>query len=40
MRELRLERIDRAPVSESPLAQPLRQAGFRASYRGYVLRRA
>ena len=40
MRELRLERIDRAPVGESPLAESLRQAGFRASYRGYVLRRA
>ncbi len=39
MRELRLERIDRAPVGESPLAESLREAGFRASYRGYVLRR-
>ncbi|CAN5116186.1 ATP-dependent helicase [soil metagenome] len=39
MRELRLERVDRAPVTESPLAEPLRGAGFRPSYRGYVLRR-
>jgi len=39
MRELRLERVDRAPVAESPLAESLREAGFRASYRGYALRR-
>jgi ATP-dependent Lhr-like helicase len=39
MRELRLERVDRAPVAESPLAEPLRAAGFRAGYRGYLLRR-
>ncbi len=39
MRELRLERIDRAPLAESPLAGPLREAGFRPSYRGWVLRR-
>jgi ATP-dependent Lhr-like helicase len=40
LRELRLERIDRAPVAESVLAQPLRDAGFRPGYRGYLLRRA
>jgi ATP-dependent Lhr-like helicase len=40
MRELRLERVDRAPVSESSAAQALRGAGFRPSYRGYLLRRA
>ena len=39
MRELRLERVDRAPVGESSLADPLRAAGFRPSYRGYLLRR-
>ncbi|HEX2766229.1 MAG TPA: DEAD/DEAH box helicase [Candidatus Limnocylindria bacterium] len=39
MRELRLERVDRGPVAESPLAEPLREAGFRPSYRGYLLRR-
>jgi ATP-dependent Lhr-like helicase len=39
MRELRLERVDRAPVSESALAEPLREAGFRPGYRGYLLRR-
>jgi hypothetical protein len=40
LRELRLERIDRAPVAESVLAEPLRDAGFRPGYRGYLLRRA
>jgi ATP-dependent helicase Lhr and Lhr-like helicase len=40
MRELRLERVDRAPVAESALADPLRLAGFRPSYRGWILRRA
>jgi ATP-dependent Lhr-like helicase len=39
-RELRIERIDRGPVGESPLADDLREAGFRPSYRGYVLRPA
>ena len=39
MRELRLERVDRAPVGESLVADALRQAGFRPSYRGYLLRR-
>jgi hypothetical protein len=39
MRELRLERVDRAPVGESALAERLREAGFRPSYRGYLLRR-
>ena len=36
--ELRLERVDRAPVAESALADALRTAGFRPSYRGWVLR--
>ncbi|HEX2883331.1 MAG TPA: DEAD/DEAH box helicase [Candidatus Limnocylindria bacterium] len=39
MRELRLERVDRGPVAESPLADALRDAGFRPSYRGWILRR-
>ncbi|HEX5038644.1 MAG TPA: DEAD/DEAH box helicase [Candidatus Limnocylindria bacterium] len=38
MRELRLERVDRTPVAESALADALRNAGFRPSYRGYLLR--
>jgi ATP-dependent Lhr-like helicase len=38
MRELRLERVDRGPVAESALAEPLREAGFRPSYRGWILR--
>jgi ATP-dependent Lhr-like helicase len=38
MRELRIERIDRAPVAESSLADALREVGFRSSYRGYLLR--
>lgn len=40
MRELRLERVDRAPVAESALADALREAGFGPSYRGWLLRRA
>ncbi|HEX7196545.1 MAG TPA: DEAD/DEAH box helicase, partial [Candidatus Limnocylindria bacterium] len=39
LRELRIERVDRGPVSESPLAEPLGEAGFRPSYRGWILRR-
>ncbi len=39
MRELRIERVDRGPVGESPLAALLAEAGFRPSYRGYLLRR-
>jgi len=39
MRELRLERVDRAPVGESAVADALREAGFRPSYRGYLIRR-
>ena len=38
LRELRLERADRGPVGDSLLAAALRDAGFRPSYRGYVLR--
>ena len=38
MRELALERIDRAPPAASPLADLLREAGFRPSYRAWVLR--
>jgi len=37
-RELRLERVDRAPVAGSSLADALRAAGFRPSYRGWLLR--
>ena len=39
LRELRIERVDRAPVRESSLAESLRNVGFRASFRGHVLRR-
>jgi hypothetical protein len=39
-RELRIERVDRGPVAESVLADALAAAGFRQSYRGYLLRRA
>jgi ATP-dependent Lhr-like helicase len=38
LRELRLERVDRGPVAESALADALRLAGFRPSYRGWILR--
>ena len=38
MRELRLERVDRVPVAESALGDALRDAGFRPSYRGWILR--
>ncbi|HET8586253.1 MAG TPA: DEAD/DEAH box helicase, partial [Candidatus Limnocylindria bacterium] len=37
MRELRLERVDRLPVAESPLADALRELGFRPSYRSWLL---
>ena len=40
MSELRLERVDRGPVGESRLAELLREAGFRPSFRGYLLRRS
>ncbi|MFN2484238.1 MAG: DEAD/DEAH box helicase [Candidatus Limnocylindria bacterium] len=39
LRELSIERVDRAPVGESALAPRLREAGFRPSYRSYLLRR-
>ncbi|HEX6139617.1 MAG TPA: DEAD/DEAH box helicase [Candidatus Limnocylindria bacterium] len=39
MRELRLERVDRVPPAESPLAERLRALGFRPSYRSWLLRR-
>jgi len=38
MRELRLERVDRLPVAESSLADALRERGFRATYRSWLLR--
>ena len=38
MRELRIERVDRGPVAESALADSLVSAGFRPSYRGWILR--
>jgi ATP-dependent Lhr-like helicase len=37
MRELRLERVDRLPVAESPLAEGLRGIGFRPTYRSWLL---
>ena len=39
VRELRIERVDRGPVAESALGEALAAAGFRASYRGWILRR-
>ena len=39
-RELRLDRVDRAPVGESSAAEALAAIGFRSSFRGWVLRRA
>jgi ATP-dependent helicase Lhr and Lhr-like helicase len=39
MRELRVERVDRLPPAESRLAGVLSGAGFRPSYRGWILRR-
>ncbi|MDP9250114.1 MAG: hypothetical protein M3O78_01945, partial [Chloroflexota bacterium] len=39
LRELRLERVDRVPVGDSPLAARLREIGFRPSYRSWLLRR-
>jgi ATP-dependent Lhr-like helicase len=38
MRELVIERVDREAVGASRIAQPLRAAGFRPAYRGYLLR--
>ncbi|HET7685579.1 MAG TPA: DEAD/DEAH box helicase [Candidatus Limnocylindria bacterium] len=38
MRELAIERVDRLPPAESALAEALRAAGFRPSYRAWVLR--
>jgi ATP-dependent Lhr-like helicase len=38
MREMRLERVDRMPPGESPLAPLLTEIGFRSSYRAWVLR--
>ncbi|HEX7173193.1 MAG TPA: helicase-related protein, partial [Candidatus Limnocylindria bacterium] len=38
MRELRLERVDRGPTAESAIADRLEGAGFRPSYRGWILR--
>jgi ATP-dependent Lhr-like helicase len=38
-RELIIERVDREPVTASPMAETLRSLGFRPSYRGYLLRR-
>jgi ATP-dependent Lhr-like helicase len=35
-----IEEIDGAPVDESPLAEPLRAAGFTRTPRGYLLRSA
>jgi ATP-dependent Lhr-like helicase len=38
LKELRLERVDRAPPGESALADALRGLGFRPSYRSWLLR--
>jgi ATP-dependent helicase Lhr and Lhr-like helicase len=40
LRSLQIERVDGTPVSESPARDLLAEAGFRAGYRGYVLRPA
>jgi hypothetical protein len=37
-RELRLERVDRVPPADSPLAEALRGIGFRPTYRGWIRR--
>ena len=39
LRELRIERIDRLPPGDSPWGPRLLELGFRAGYRGYLLRR-
>jgi hypothetical protein len=38
LRELRIERVNREPVAASELASALTAVGFRASYRGFLLR--
>ena len=38
LKELRLERVNRAPPAESALADALRSLGFRPSYRSWLLR--
>jgi len=38
MKEMRLERVDRVPPGESPLADRLRGLGFRPSYRSWLLK--
>jgi len=40
LRELVIERVDHDPVASSPLADALREIGFRQAYRGWVLRPA
>ena len=40
LRELSVERVDRIPVAESVAAPLLRDAGFRPSYRSYLLRQS
>ena len=39
LRELRIERIHRPPPGDSPWGPRLLELGFRAGYRGYLLRR-
>jgi len=39
LKEVRLERVDRAPPAESGLADALRAIGFRPSYRSWLLKR-
>jgi ATP-dependent Lhr-like helicase len=38
LREIRLERVNRVPPAESPLAERLRGLGFRPTYRSWLLR--
>jgi ATP-dependent Lhr-like helicase len=40
LRSLRIERLDGVPISGSPHRERLAEAGFRASYRGYVAGRS
>jgi len=38
LRALQVERLDGTPIAESPHRERLTDAGFRAGYRGYVVR--
>ena len=40
LRSLQIERLDGTPIAESPHRERLSEAGFRQSYRGFVVRAA